>query len=70
MIRDDQEECKYSVLFWMEVDRFSMETQSISKFFQDAICTVFLNFQFMRIVFLALQGLVDSSCLLKNPNIK
>ncbi len=31
-----------------------MELYSISRFFQDVICMVFLDFQFMRIVFLAI----------------
>ncbi len=40
-----------------------MEMFSISKFFQDVICTVVLDFQFMRIVFLAIVRATRSNLL-------
>ncbi len=44
--------CKLNIMFWTEIDKFYMQT--IRRFFQDEICMAFLDFQFIRTVFLAL----------------
>ncbi len=43
--------CKLNIMFWTEIDKFYMQT--IRRFFQDEICMAFLDFQFIRTVFLA-----------------
>ncbi len=44
---------KAPVCFLMEADNFSIDMYSISRFFHSVTLILFLDFQFMRIVFLA-----------------
>lgn len=51
---------KSAVCFLIEADNCSIDMYSISKFFQSVILIVSFDFQFMRIVFLAMVSAMES----------
>ena len=62
-MNDDQIKRGSDAVCWMGQDKYSKEIWSISKFFHCAMFVLFLDFQFMRIVFLAIVREVRSTIL-------